>query len=81
MAKLYKNRVMVEIMMDIYTEGDTEEEAGAKSEDVADNIVRFLEDQLALEPDWHPGYKEDCQVYLSTWGVRNTDVEEYKEEQ
>lgn len=80
MAKLYKNRVCVEIMMDIDVEGDTEEEAGAKSEDVADNIVRFLEDQLALDHSWCSCYRENCSTYITSWGVRNTDVEEYEEE-
>lgn len=80
MAKLYKNRVCVEIMMDIDTEGDTEEEAGAKSEVVADNIVCFLEDQLALDPSWYPASEAQCSTYIASWGVRNLEVEVYEEE-
>ena len=76
MKKLYRNRVSIEIMADIYTEGETENEAGAASEDIADDLVRYLEIQIRMA-DGVPGTDE---VQISTWGVRNIDIEEYNEE-
>lgn len=74
--KLYKNRVMIEIMADIYTEAKTEDEAGRMSEEMADDLVRSLEHQIMYADGW-PGTDE---VEISTWGVRNLDIEEYKED-
>lgn len=74
--KLYKNRVCIEIMADIYTESKTEDEAGKASEDIADDLVRYLEHQI-MNADGCPGMDE---VQISTWGVRNVDIEEYEED-
>ena len=72
MSKLFKNRVMIEIMADIYTESDDENDAGAASEDIADDLVRYLDIQIKMA-DGLPGIDE---VQITTWGVRNIDVEE-----
>lgn len=74
--KLYKNRVMIEIMADIYTEAQTEDEAGRMSEEMADDLVRSVEHQIMYADGW-PGTEE---IEISTWGVRNLDIEEYKED-
>jgi len=74
--KLYKNRVIIEIMADIYTEGESEEEAGRLSEEMADDLVRSVEHQIMYADGW-PGTEE---IEISTWGVRNLDIEEYKED-
>ena len=76
MSKQYKNRVCIEIMADIWTNGETEEKAGAMSEDIADDLVRYLEHQIR-HADGCPGIEE---VQISTWGVRNIDIEECEEE-
>lgn len=77
MSKQYKNRVCIEIMANIWTEGKTEEEAGKASEDIADDLVRYLEHQIR-HADGCPGIDE---VQISTWGVRNIDIEECEEEE
>lgn len=75
-VKLYKNRVCIEIMADIFTEGRTDEDAGKASEDIADDLVRYLEHQI-MNADGCPGVDE---VQISTWGVRNIEIEECEEE-
>lgn len=72
MKKMYKNRVSIEIMADIFTEGETEEQAGAISENIADDLVRSVEHHIMYEDGW-PGPDE---IQISTWGVRNIDIEE-----
>ncbi len=74
--KLYKNRVIIEIMADIYTEAQTEDEAGRMSEEMADDLVRSIEHQIMYADGW-PGTEE---IEISIWGVRNLDIEEYKED-
>ena len=75
-VKMYKNRVCIEIMADIFTDSRTEDEAGKASEDIADDLVRYLEHQI-MNADGCPGIDE---VQISTWGVRNVDIEECEEE-
>lgn len=72
----YKSRVCIEIMADVWTTGETEEEAGKASEELADDLVRSLEHQILYADGW-PGTDE---VQFSTWGVRNIDIEECEEE-
>ena len=74
MSKLYRNRVVIEIMADIYTESDDEDRAGAASEEIADDLVRYLDQQIKMA-DGLPGQDE---VQITTWGVRNLDVEKYE---
>lgn len=76
MNRQYKSRVCIEIMADIWTDGETEEKAGALSEEVANDLVRSLEHQILYADGW-PGTDE---VQISTWGVRNIDIEECEEE-
>ena len=74
---IWKNRVEVDIIFEIWTNGKTEEEAGKQSEDVADDLVRYLDHQIRFA-DWIPDPED---VYLATWGVRNLEVEKYEDEE
>ena len=67
----------VDIVFEIWTNGKTEEEAGKQSEDIADDLVRYLDNQIRFS-DGIPGPES---VYLSTWGVRNLEVEKYEDEE
>ena len=74
--KLWKTRVQAEIVFEVMTWAKTEEEAGANSEEIADDLVRYLETQIKQAD----GLPDPDDVNVVVWGVRNTDVEEYKEE-
>lgn len=77
MSKLFVNRVLIEIMADIYTECEDEQQAGTMSEEIGDELVRVLEDRIK-SADGCPGPDE---VYLASWASRNMDIEEYKEDE
>lgn len=74
--KEYKSRVMLEIMFDVYTNGRTEEEAGEASEDMVEDIVRYLLMQLQTAD----GLPDPSECWASTYGVRNIDIEERNDE-
>lgn len=77
MSKLFVNRVLIEIMADIYTEGEDEQQAGTMSEEIGDELVRVLEDRIK-SADGCPGIDE---VQITSWASRNLDIEEYKEDE
>jgi len=70
--KEYKSRVMLEVVFDVYTSGRTEEEAGEASEDMVEDIARYLRTQLEMAD----GLPSPSECWMSTWGVRNLDIEE-----
>ena len=76
MSKQYRNRVLIEIMADIYTESDDDQQAGTMSEDIGEDLVRYLEHQIN-HADGCPGVDE---VQITTYAARNIDVEEMEEE-
>lgn len=65
--KLWKTRVELDVMLEIWTEGNTEEEAGKVAEQIAFDLPRALEDA------------QDG-VYVTNWGTVTGDIEEYKED-
>lgn len=68
--KLYKCRVTVEVVMDVWTWGCHEDNAEARSEDIANDVVgQYIHDVLDKDED----------ISVSAWGVRCTDVEPYTE--
>ena len=77
--KEYKSRVMLEVMFDVYTSGRTEEEAGADSESIVEWVARKFSEYLEANAD---GVKlpSPSECWLSTYGVRNIDIEERKDE-
>jgi hypothetical protein len=62
--KLYKCRVVVEVVMDVDAWGCHEDNAGAAAEEIADDVIH---QQL--------GNIEDEDVFVASWGVRCIDVE------
>ena len=76
--KEYKCRVSLEIMFDVNLTARTEEEAGASSEYMVEQIARHLADELENADGIHLPSSSEC--WMSTWGVRNTDVEERSDE-
>ena len=77
--KEYKSRVMLEMMFDVYTSGRTEEEAGADSESIIEWIARKFSEYLQENGDGvHLPSPSEC--WLSTYGVRNVNIEEREED-
>lgn len=76
MSKQYKSRVLLEIMFDVYTEGENEEEAGAASEEMVDGLARYLKTQLETAD----GLPSPSECWMANWGVRNVDIEECEED-
>lgn len=74
--KEYKSRVMLEVVFDVYTSGRTEEEAGEASEDMVEDIAKYLRTQLEMAD----GLPSPSECWMATWGVRNVDIEERSEE-
>lgn len=77
--KEYKSRVMLEIMFDVYTSGRTEEEAGADSENIVEWVTRKFSEYLEANADGVE-LPSPSECWMSNWGVRNLDIEEYKED-
>lgn len=75
--KEYKSRVMLEVIFDVYTSGQTEEEAGSASEDMVEDIAKYLRTQLEMAD----GLPSPSECWLSTWGVRNLDIEEWSDQE
>lgn len=71
----FMNRVMIEIMADICTESDDDQKAITASEEIGEDLVRYLDLQIKTA-DGVPGVDE---VQITSWGVRNLDVEEVTE--
>ena len=70
--KKWKTRVEVTMLLEVESEGDTEQEAGADAEDYAD----FLAHGWAMELDGCC----DPWSYASSWSVTATDVEPEEED-
>lgn len=77
MSKWYCNRVLIEIMADIYTESDDDQQAGTRSEDIGEELIRYLDDRINFA-DGCPGFDT---VQITSWAARNLDVEEMKEDE
>lgn len=77
MSKQYRNRVLIEIMADIYTESDDDQQAGTMSEDIGEDLVRYLEHHQIRHADGCPGVDE---VQITSYAARNLDVEEMEED-
>ena len=75
--KEYKSRVMLEIVFDVYTSGQTEEEAGEASENMVEDIAKYLRTQLEMAD----GLPSPSECWMATWGVRNVDIEERKDDE
>ena len=78
--KEYKSRVMLEIMFDVYTSGRTEEEAGADSESIVEWVARKFSKYLEENADG-VNLPSPSECWLSTYGVRNIDIEERKDDE
>ena len=77
MSKQYRNRVLIEIMADIYTESDNDQQAGTMSEDIGEDLVRYLEHQIH-HADGCTGVDE---VQITSYAARNLDVEEMEDDE
>ena len=75
--KEYKSRVVLEVVFDVYTSGNTEEEAGDASENMIDDVARYLRTQLEMAD----GLPSPSECWMATWGVRNVDIEERKDDE
>lgn len=75
--KQFKSRVMLEIMFDVYTDGETEAEAGKVSEEMVDDLAKYLKRQIETA-DGIPGPSE---CWMASWGVSNVDIEECETEE
>lgn len=77
MSKQYCSRVLIEIMADIYTESDDDQQAGTMSEDIGEDLVRYLEHQI-IYADGCPDVDE---VQITSYAAKNLDVEEMEEDE
>ena len=77
MSKQYRNRVLIKIMADIYTESDDDQQAGTRSEEIGEELIRYLDDRIMFA-DGCPGIDT---VQITSWAARNLDVEEMKEDE
>lgn len=67
--KEYKSRVTVEVMLNVYTTSESEEEAASAAEKMGDRVAKFL--GVSLREAFGPS-----ELYMTNYGVRCVDVEE-----
>lgn len=79
MYKEYKSRVLLEVMFDVYTDGRTENEAGASSESIVEWVARYLAKQLEKNGNGVT-LPSPSECWMANWGVRNIDIEERGDE-